>query len=105
VSGTYTANLKFDFILHEVKKAFEWLSAQERNEGNVNTAFSKQCLHCKIGDVDCRDFFILPCRPTPCRGAGSAGNCLLHANLLLSERPAVLRSKFFVFFSARRRVP
>jgi hypothetical protein len=35
VSGTYTANLKFDFIDHEVKKAFEWLSAQERNEGNV----------------------------------------------------------------------
>ena len=33
VSGTYTANLKFDFIDHEVKKAFEWLSAQERNEG------------------------------------------------------------------------
>ena len=33
VSGTYTANLKFDFIDHEVKKAFEWLSAPERNEG------------------------------------------------------------------------
>ena len=33
VSGTYTANLKFDFIDHEVKKAFEWLSASERNEG------------------------------------------------------------------------
>ena len=27
VSGTYTANLKFDFIDYEVKKAFEWLSA------------------------------------------------------------------------------
>ena len=33
VSGTYTANLKFDFIDHEVKKAFEWLSAPDRNEG------------------------------------------------------------------------
>ena len=33
VSGTYTANLKFDFIDHEVKKAFEWLQASERNEG------------------------------------------------------------------------
>ena len=36
VSGTYTANLKFDFIDHEVKKAFEWLSAPERNEGDHN---------------------------------------------------------------------
>ena len=35
VSGTYTANLKFDFIDHEVKKAFEWLSAPERNEGLI----------------------------------------------------------------------
>ena len=35
VSGT---NLKFDFIDHEVKKAFEWLSAVERNEGRRHTA-------------------------------------------------------------------
>lgn len=34
VSGTYTnTNLKFDFIDHEVKKAFEWLSDPDRNEG------------------------------------------------------------------------
>ena len=38
VSGTYTANLKFDFIDHEVKKAFEWLSAPERNEGRRHAA-------------------------------------------------------------------
>ena len=39
MSGTYTANLKFDFIDHEVKKAFEWLSAPDRNEGSWVTAF------------------------------------------------------------------
>ena len=39
VSGTYTANLKFDFIDHEVKKAFEWLSAPERNEGGDLDSF------------------------------------------------------------------
>ena len=33
VSGTYTANLNFDIIDHEVKEAFEWLSVPERNEG------------------------------------------------------------------------
>ena len=38
VSGMYTANLKFDFIDHEVKKAFEWLSAPERNEGRRHAA-------------------------------------------------------------------
>ena len=38
VSSTYTANLKFDFIDHEVKKAFEWLSAPERNEGRRHAA-------------------------------------------------------------------
>ena len=39
VSGTYTANLKFDFIDHEVKKAFEWLQASERNEGEDEGLF------------------------------------------------------------------
>ena len=39
VSGTYTANVKFDFIDYEVKKAFEWLSASERNEGNSFSIF------------------------------------------------------------------
>ena len=33
VSGTYTANYKFAFIDFEVQKAFEWLSATEKNEG------------------------------------------------------------------------
>ena len=39
VSGMYTANLKFDFIDHEVKKAFEWLQASERNEGEDEGLF------------------------------------------------------------------
>ena len=40
VSGMYTANLKFDFIDHEVKKAFEWLQASERNEGDFYNVIS-----------------------------------------------------------------
>ena len=33
VSGTYTANLKFDFIDWEVKKAFEWLGGDKEKDG------------------------------------------------------------------------
>ena len=44
VSGTYTANLKFDFIDHEVKKAFEWLQASERNEGERQSVSVKYFL-------------------------------------------------------------
>ena len=37
VSGTYTANLKFELIDHEVKRAFELLSS-ERSEGKQYAA-------------------------------------------------------------------
>ena len=53
VSGTYTANLKFDFIDHEVKKAFEWLQASERNEGEglFSEIFSSHSKYFQDGDT------------------------------------------------------